>query len=146
VHGAEDVNRMNGGPGEDWLDGRRGPGNVAIGSKGDDLIQAEGKIDGSSGNDTIESFGYQAPSASPLPDVTEGGSGKDKISGGSNGELLKGGDDNDKVFAGNGDDQLRGNGGNDGLNGEGGGDDIDGGSGTDVCNQGPGTGTLSNCP
>jgi len=145
VHGAEDFNRMNGGPGDDWLDGRRGPGNVAIGSKGDDLIQAEGKIDGSGGNDTIESFGYQNPSASPISDVTDGGSGRDRISGGSNGELLKGGGRNDKVFAGNGNDQLRGNRGNDKLHGEGGDDDINGGSGTDVCDQGPGAGDLVSC-
>src|SRR2546423_6712702 len=73
IHGAEDVNHMNGGPGNDWLDGRRGPGNVSIGSGGNDLIQAEGKVDGGPGNDTIESFGYLPPSQSPFPDVTEGG-------------------------------------------------------------------------
>src|SRR4051794_5045905 len=54
VHGAEGVNYMNGGSGDDWLDGRRGPGNVAIGDRGNDLIQAEGRIDGGPGNDKIE--------------------------------------------------------------------------------------------
>ena len=128
VHGAEDVNHMNGGPGNDWLDGRRGPGNVAIGAKGDDLIQAEGKIAGGDGDDTIYSFGYQSPGASPLADVTGGGGGKDLIHGGGNAELLKGGARSDKLY------------------GEAGDDGIDGGSGTDTCDQGPGTGTLTNCP
>ena len=173
VHGAEGVNYMNGGPGDDWLDGRRGPGNVSIGSRGKDLIQAEGKIQGGPGNDTIESYGYENPGASPVPDVTGGGSGKDKIygcgdnrapqlgprpspsswawphcytPGGGNAELLKGGADNDKVFGGGGNDHLHGNGGNDRLYGEDGDDDINGGAGTNVCDQGPGTGSLTGCP
>ena len=49
---------MNGGPGDDWLDGRRGRGNVVIGGRGDDFVQAEGRIDGGRGNDEIQSFGY----------------------------------------------------------------------------------------
>jgi Ca2+-binding RTX toxin-like protein len=146
VHGAEDVNHMNGGPGNDWLDGRRGPGNVSIGSRGNDLIQAEGKIQGGPGDDAIESFGYLDPSASPFADVTNGGTGKDKISGGDNAELLIGGGDNDKIFAGDGDDNLEGKSGNDKLHGELGNDNIDGGLGTDVCDQGPGSGTLTGCP
>ncbi len=81
IHGAEGFNHLNGGPGDDWIDGRRGPGNVVIGSKGDDLVQAEGKIDGGSGNDTVMSYGYHSPSASPVPDVTDGGPGKDQIYG-----------------------------------------------------------------
>src|SRR4051812_35057183 len=146
VHGAEGFNRMNGGPGNDWLDGRRGPGNIALGRKGDDFVQAEGQIDGGPGDDTVESFGYQVPSASPVPDVTDGGTGKDLIHGGSNSERLVGGADADRIFAGGGDDHLFGNGGHDNLRGEGGNDDISGGSGTDVCDQGPGTGTLTGCP
>jgi Ca2+-binding RTX toxin-like protein len=157
LHGAEGVNHMNGGPGDDWLDGRRGPGNVAIGSKGDDLVQAEGKIDGGGGNDTLHSYGYQDPSQSPFRDITEGGAGRDRIYGcgdaqscysgdAGNRELLKGGARNDRIFAGGGSDKLRGNGGSDKLHGEAGDDDIDGGSGTDVCDQGPGTGNLTNCP
>jgi len=155
VHGAEGVNYMNGGPGDDWLDGRRGPGNVSIGGRGDDLIQAEGKIDGGPGNDEIESYGYEQASASPFADVTDGGGGRDRISGCAsgrvcvtpgNGELLKGGPKKDRVFAGDGPDRVRGNGGNDRLYGENGNDSINGGSGTDVCDQGPGTGTLRRCP
>jgi Ca2+-binding RTX toxin-like protein len=173
IHGAEGVNYMNGGPGDDWLDGRRGPGNVSIGSRGKDLIQAEGRIQGGPGNDTIESYGYENPGLSPVPDATGGGSGKDKIygcggnrapqlgprpsrsswawphcytGGGGHAELLKGGADSDKVFGGGGNDHLQGNGGNDRLYGEDGDDDINGGAGTNVCDQGPGTGSLAGCP
>src|SRR5919108_5916410 len=91
VHGAEDVNHMNGGPGNDWLDGRRGPGNGSIGAKGDDLIQAEGTIAGGGGDDTIYSFGYQSPGASPLPDVTGGGGGKGVIHGEAGDDDINGG-------------------------------------------------------
>jgi Ca2+-binding RTX toxin-like protein len=137
---------MNGGPGDDWLDGRRSQqGNVSIGGRGDDLIQADGKIDGGPGLDRIESFGYYTVSGIS-PDVTDGGGGRDKITGGSNGETLKGGPKNDRVFAGAGPDHVRGNGGNDKLYGETGNDNINGGSGTDVCVQGSGTGPLRHCP
>ena len=67
VHGSEGVNHLNGGPGDDWLDGRRAHGNVVIGGKGEDYVQAEGKIDGGAGNDWIESYGYFPPSKSPVP-------------------------------------------------------------------------------
>ena len=137
---------MNGGPGDDWLDGRRGAGNVSIGERGDDFIQAEGKIDGGPGNDEIESFGYLNPSQSPFGDRTDAGGGRDKVRGGSSSELLKGGRKKDKIWAGDGDDRLLGNGGNDRLYGENGYDSINGGSGNDVCDQGSGTGTLRQCP
>jgi Ca2+-binding RTX toxin-like protein len=175
VHAAEDVNHMNGGPGDDWLDGRRGPGNVVIGGDGADQVQAEGKIDGGPGNDTLESYGYLDPALSPFPDVTDGGPGNDRIYGcggpfasqrpsagppnawawpdcyprdqaGPSAELLIGGGDNDRIFGGGDNDRLRGSGGNDGLYGEQGNDEIDGGSGTDVCDQGPGSGTVTGCP
>jgi Ca2+-binding RTX toxin-like protein len=155
IHAAEGIGYMDGGPGDDWLDGRRGKGNVSIGDRGDDFIQAEGKIDGGPGNDEIESYGYLRASASPFVDVTKAGGGRDRIGGcesgrvcfaPGNGELLKGGPKSDKVFAGDGPDRLRGNGGNDKLHGEGGNDDINGGSGTDLCNPGSGTNTLRNCP
>jgi Ca2+-binding RTX toxin-like protein len=156
IHAAHGAGYMKGGPGDDWLDGRRSrKGNVSIGGRGHDLIQAEGKIDGGRGNDEIESFGnFQVSGISP--DVTDGGGGRDMISGCTDerlcsngtigeGELLKGGGGNDRVFAGGGADQLRGNGGNDTLNGEGGNDNINGGSGTDSCDQGSGTGPVVNC-
>jgi Ca2+-binding RTX toxin-like protein len=81
VHGSEGFNRLNGGPGDDWLDGRRGRGNVAVGGKGEDYVQAEGKIDGGAGDDWIEGYGYFPPSKSPFPDVSSGGPGNDKIYG-----------------------------------------------------------------
>src|SRR3954451_1017113 len=79
VHGAEGYNRLDGGPGKDYLDGRRGPGNIVIGGDGADHIQAEGELSAGSGNDIVESYGYQTPGASPVPDVTIGGSGNDQI-------------------------------------------------------------------
>ena len=52
VHAAEGAGYIDGGPGDDWLDGRRSQrGNVTIGGRGDDLIQAEGKAKGGPGND-----------------------------------------------------------------------------------------------
>jgi Ca2+-binding RTX toxin-like protein len=157
VHAAEGAGYMKGGPGDDWLDARLSrQGNVSKGGRGDDLIQADGKIDGGRGNDEIESFGYFRVSGIS-PDVTHGGGGSDTIRGCSDergchpwtvrdAEPFKGGGGNDRIFAGGGDDQVRGNGGNDTLHGEGGNDNIDGGADTDVCEQGSGTGTLRNCP
>jgi Ca2+-binding RTX toxin-like protein len=81
IHGAEGFNRMNGGAGGDWIDGRRGPGNIVIGGKGADHVEAEGKIAGNAGNDILESYGYLDPSLSPVPDMTHGGTGDDDIYG-----------------------------------------------------------------
>jgi Ca2+-binding RTX toxin-like protein len=81
VHAAEGFNRIFGGDGDDYMDGRRGPGNIVIGGKGRDHVQAEGRIDGGPGNDIIETHGYQSPSVSPVPDVTHGGTGSDDIYG-----------------------------------------------------------------
>jgi Ca2+-binding RTX toxin-like protein len=97
IHAAEGIGYMDGGPGDDWLDGRLGLGNVSIGDRGDDLIQAEGKIDGGPGNDEIQSFGYRRPSQSPFRDRTVAGGGRDKVNGGSSGELLLGGAKRDRI-------------------------------------------------
>jgi Ca2+-binding RTX toxin-like protein len=81
IHGAEGFNRMNGGGGHDWIDGRRGPGNIVIAGTGPDHVEAEGKLDGGAGDDIIESYGYQDPSLSPVADVAKGGTGDDDIYG-----------------------------------------------------------------
>ena len=168
VHAAEDFNHVNGGPGDDWIDGRRGPGNVVIGGKGADHVQAEGKLDGGSGNDTLESYGYLDPADSPVPDVTDGGSGKDQIygCGGTPApqrpatapgpprqqawawpECYIGGNGNAELLKGGADeDRVFGGGGSDRLQGNGGKDRLYGEDGNDDLNGGSGTDTCRQGP
>lgn len=174
VHGAEGFNRMNGGPGDDWLDGRRGPGNVVIGDKGADHVQAEGKIDGGPGNDTIESYGYRDPAKSPVPDVTDGGSGRDKIYGCGGTPApqrpatapgpppqqawvwpdcypprrgFPGGRPSAELLkGGSNDDKVFGGGGDDRLRGNGGADGLYGEGGDDDINGGAGTDVCNQGP
>lgn len=164
IHGAEGFNRMNGGDGRDWIDGRRGPGNIVLGGDGPDHIEAEGKLSGGPGDDIVESYGYVKPSLSPVPDVTHGGTGRDDIYGcggtvapqrpttapGAPRErswawpdCYTGGLGNAEVLAGGPDgDDVFGGGGNDRLEGGGGNDALYGEDGNDDLNGGPGRDTC----
>lgn len=105
---------INGGAGDDFLEG----------SRGGDLF------DGGSGNDTLEGFSGN--------DTLIGGLGDDWILGGTGDDLLLGGLGSDTLFGQSGSDVIQGGGGNDGLSGGSGGDLLVGGTGGDAINAGSG--------
>jgi Ca2+-binding RTX toxin-like protein len=164
IHGAEGFNRMNGGDGNDWIDGRRGPGNIVDGGDGADHVQAEGRIAGGPGNDILETYGYLDPSLSPVADVTDGGGGRDDIYGCGGAiapqrpttapgaprqqswawpNCYTGGPGNAEVLAGGADsDTIFAGGGNDQLKGEGGNDSLYGEDGNDSLAGGSGLDTC----
>lgn len=100
------------------------PGQVTIGTAGDDIIigtEGDDRIAGMGGNDKIYGLG-----------------GNDKLSGGDGDDLLCGGNGNDELSGGNGNDKLHGEAGNDDLAGGDGDDVLLGGAGDDRLSGGPG--------
>jgi VCBS repeat-containing protein len=110
-------NTINGGNGDDTIDGLGG-GDTLSGGNGNDTIDGgsgDDEIDGGNGNDDLE-----------------GGSGEDLIDGGNGDDDIDGGADDDVIYGGNGGDTLAGGGGNDELYGENGNDFLTGGAGDDL--------------
>ena len=111
---------INGGTGDDVVDGRAAQGNLTIhGGGGNDTLR------GGTGNDRIE-----------------GGLGNDRIFGGDGRDSLIGHAGNDVIFGGRGNDQLVGNTGDDVLNGGTGHDFLMGGAGADRLNGGTGADAI----
>ena len=117
---------INGGPGNEVLDGTEdadvisgGPGNDVIdGQEGDDLIRAGSGDDqafGSEGNDTIQA-----------------GSGDDEVDGGEGDDLIVGGSGDDDIAAGEGNDVVRAGSGDDVVDAGEGDDSVGLGSGSDT--------------
>lgn len=103
---------INGGAGDDDIDGSQGD-DTLIGGPGND------RIDGDGGDDLLI-----------------GGAGDDVITGRAGDDVLKGGGGNDSLFGGTGSDVIRGGGGDDAVNGGFDGDLLVGGGGTDTLNAG----------
>jgi Ca2+-binding RTX toxin-like protein len=98
---------IDGGSGDDYLQGSPGADRI-LGGDGND------HLDGREGNDTLI-----------------GGAGNDKLEGKAGRDLLEGGDGDDILQGGDGDDKLFGNAGDDDLYGGAGKDLLKGGSGND---------------
>ena len=105
---------LNGGDGDDRLDGGQGADN----------------IDGGQGNDILLGRGGN--------DVLSGGDGNDRLKGHGGRDVLRGDDGNDVLKGGGGDDFLLGGDGRDRMRGQGGDDTMIGGDGADILKGGSG--------
>ena len=109
---SQTVMTINGGDGNDTLDGSTGVlGNVRL------------RLNGDAGNDRIV--------GSTNDDTIDGGDGRDALLGGNGNDSIFGGADNDAINGGGGDDSMTGDGGNDTLAGSDGNDTLRGGLGND---------------
>ncbi|MDN5787942.1 Hint domain-containing protein [Pseudorhodobacter sp.] len=115
----------------------------------------DGYVDGTAGNDYIDTFYTGDPNGdmvdhndailpgdAPNDDRIRAGSGDDTIYAGLGNDHVNAGPGNDLVYGGPGDDTLLGGDGNDTLYGEDGNDSINGGAGDDFAYGGAGNDTL----
>lgn len=142
-------NLLNGGPGDDTLDGRGAP-DVLIGGGGNDTVTYADRteavtatIDGTAndgGDSDLNVVSLRRDSIEPDVENLIGGSGNDTLrgsdavnalTGGGGDDSLYGGGANDTLSGGSGNDKLEGAGGDDTLGGEAGADSLDGGTGND---------------
>jgi Ca2+-binding RTX toxin-like protein len=156
------ANVINGGPGDDTLNGlgpTTTPGDTVDYSNAPAAVTvdlAAGTATGGAGNDTLSGFESVNGSAfgdaltgSAAPNEIQGNAGDDAIDGGAGGDDLFGGAGNDTVSGGDGADELFGDqgdfdvsatpDGNDTLNGGAGSDDIWGEGGNDTVDGGDGS-------
>ena len=124
---------LDGGEGNDILDGRRLTDLAMIGrgGAGRDQIYGGAAKDVLLGQDGV--------------DVIAGYDGNDYISGGEGVDYLFGNNGNDTILGNGGNDYLFGQNGNDSLDGGEGDDYLSGGSGTDTADGGPGTDRAFGC-
>ncbi len=126
------ANRINGGHGNDTIDGLGGK-DTLIGWEGADTIHGGGgqdRVIGGTGGDSIAGGAGR--------DVLFGNGGNDTINGNSGPDLLNGGGGRDKLLGGGGNDTLKGGSGHDTLNGGAGNDRLIGGAGGDRLTGGSG--------
>ncbi len=113
---------IDGGAGDDFLEGSRGDDEF-IGGPGDDTLE------GFSGDDTlIGGEGDDRIIGSTGNDFLSGGEGSDTVFGGSGAEVILGGEENDAISGGSGSDLIFGGVGSDFINAGSGGDILLGGS------------------
>ncbi len=118
--------RMQGGPGNDTLEGVRCPVKLH-GGWGDDFLYGGWENDelrGGKGDDTLEA-GYG-------DNLLDGGPGQDILRGGHDGDILYGGPGHDFLIDGFGNDILYGGKGDDTLEASWGDDELHGGRGDDI--------------
>ena len=165
------ANVLDGGPGNDTLDGKYGP-DVLIGGSGNDTVTYQGRGVGEPLSLTIDGAGNDGSDIDKVRGVTGdlnpfnglmdsigqdvenivGGAGNDVIAGSDTNNDLRGGGGNDDIdgqggqdtiTGGDGDDSIRGGAGDDnGLSGNDGNDVIAGDEGNDVLNGGAGNDLL----
>ena len=128
------ANRINGGHGNDTIDGLAGK-DTLIGWEGADTIHGGGgrdRVNGGTGGDSIAGgAGHDILFGNGGNDTLNGNSGPDFLNGGGGHDKLFGGGGNDTLKGGSGHDTLNGGAGNDRLIGEAGGDRLTGGIGAD---------------
>ena len=120
---------------------------AALAAIGIPLSAADGIVDGTSGNDTmdvgfVDVQGDQIDGADGLNDEIYGYDGDDSITAGDGADLVYGGLGNDTVFGGDGNDSLFGGDGDDSLTGGAGHDSLEGGAGNDTLISGDDESTL----
>ena len=158
LDGFKDADEIAGGSGNDTIDGG-GDGDDVVGGAGADTLAGgtghdqiaggtgDDRINGGTGNDRIAGgSGNDDILGGAGANVITGDEGQDDILGGVNGDRLEGGDGNDIILADPGNDLLFGGIGNDALMGEDGDDVLDGGLGNDPMNGGNGNDQLRGGP
>jgi Ca2+-binding RTX toxin-like protein len=135
--GANVVNRIDGGAGNDTITG----GNLndeLVGGLGNDQIYA------GAGNDTINGGdGDDTVTGDAGDDILIGGAGADQLYGGTGNDTIDGGTGNDTVTGDAGDDTISGGAGDDLLYAGAGNDSVDGGDGNDTLTGDAGVDTLT---
>ena len=127
---------LNGGDGDDRLDGGQGADNIN-GGQGNDMLLGRGGNDvlsGGDGNDRLKGHGGR--------DVLRGDDGDDVLKGGGGDDLLLGGGGRDRMRGQAGDDTMIGGDGADILKGGGGNDAVEFGTDNDIRQAGRGIDTL----
>ncbi|MDP8943248.1 MAG: hypothetical protein M3N16_03915, partial [Actinomycetota bacterium] len=145
---------LDGGLGDDCLNGLGGDDTLAGGS-GDDRLDGADEVDvaaGDAGNDSIAGgrsrdflsgdVGGDSIDAGPGGDVVDGGIGNDVVRGAGSGDSLNGGSDEDRISGGGGRDGITGASGNDRLFGGQGPDRVEGGLGADLISGGAGADSV----
>jgi len=143
-----------GGDGNDKLIGSRANDRI-FGGNGNDVIFGSGSndfLDGGTGNDVIFGSrgtdeilggdGHDVIFGSGGNDIIDAGAGDDRVFGGWGDDIIAGGAGNDVIFGDNGNDKLKGDSGNDRLYGGSGNDVLDGGDGNDLLCGGRGKDAL----
>ncbi|MCO6384069.1 calcium-binding protein [Oceanicola sp. 502str15] len=152
--GSAEANRLEGGGGNDWLDGLEGD-DVLIGGEGNDqILGRDGNdfIDGGAGNDNLPGAngndeihggtGDDLIGGGDGDDALFGDDGRDEIAGGQGHDLLDGGTGNDTLTAGYGSDRVFGGDGKDAIAGGAGSDHIEGGKDDDSIGGGAGADAI----
>ncbi|HEX5018334.1 MAG TPA: calcium-binding protein, partial [Actinomycetes bacterium] len=122
-----DVWRLDGGPGNDVLDGRGAPKVEVLGREGSD------RLFGGPGRDSLYGDAGDEPSGDGS-DLLNGGGGDDYLYGYRGSDTLIGGDGDDHLTGADNNDDVKGGAGNDDLvveDSRDGADEFDGGSGAD---------------
>lgn len=137
LQGSAGVDTLNGGEGNDTIYGAAGNDSLVGGSGIDDITGGNGNdnLEGNTGDDTL--------AGDAGDDVLNGGDGTDDLQGGEGDDTLIGGEAADLMMGGPGTDNLAGGAGNDALYGEAGVDDLSGDLGTDIIAGGDGVDELN---
>jgi len=126
---------VNGGDGQDTIDGSTDMDDVLFGGDGDDVIRGgtgNNHLDGGDGNDNLSGgAGNDSLVGEDGQDTLRGENGVDTLSGGNGHDSLMGDAGDDSIDGGHGHDTILGGSDNDSLNGGDGRDSISGGSGDD---------------
>ncbi len=132
VEGANNADILTGGDGNDDVYGRGGDDNISGGAGNDDLYGGDGNdiIDSGDGND--DAYGGSGN------DEITGGLGNDRLYGEAGDDNLTGGDGNDELWGGDGNDWSAGGAGDDIFKSGDGDDCADGGDGNDTMYMGSG--------
>jgi Ca2+-binding RTX toxin-like protein len=147
---------LNGGGGDDFLDGRGGA-DALIGGPGDhdtvsyatESLPVEVTLDGAANDGSTADLNTDSGLGDSVGTDVEnvvGGSGDDTLGGSDADNVITGGTGNDVVQGGGGNDTLVGGDGNDFLQGEAGNDTLQADAGNDVMDGGTGPDTFSGGP
>jgi serralysin len=156
IRGNEAANRLEGnGGGFDELYGFGGDDiltadGILQGGDGNDVLSGTGTLSGDAGNDTLSGGGWLSGgagndllTASDSGAQLKGNEGEDRLVGAGGNDTLDGGDDADTLSGGAGNDSLFGGAGDDVLTAGDGNDTLEGGNGNDVLKGGLGDDTYS---
>lgn len=122
---------INGGNGNDTLNGTTGDDTINGGNGNDTIYAGDGNDTASGGNGSDTIYGGRGN------DVLNGGNGNDMLDGGSGNNTLTGGNGNDTLIVGNGNNTLYGDNGNDRFVVGTGNNTMTGGNGADTFAFGP---------
>lgn len=146
---------VDGGPGNDYLLGSYNGNDTINGGEGNDGIQGRGGNDtldggggsdqvlGQEGNDTVNGGGGDDNQQAAYGSLLSGGDGDDTMNGGPGNDELYGANNNDTINGDAGNDRLYGEEGSDSLNGGEDDDTLEGGNGTNTYAGGNGSDTVS---